>query len=104
MYWTDPFFLAQIIQVVLVVVLFKGIATTIKALRRMEDRYSRALVLILLSLITYVILAVVFSLLLYRQTDYGNYLWTLPSIIGLAAAIILVLGGKKLFSAISSEE
>jgi len=104
MHWTNPFFISQIIQIVVLAVLLRGIFLTIKAISKMEDKYSTALVLILCSLTAYMLLAVVFSLLLYQKTPYENFYWLLPPAIGLVGALILVIGGGKLFQAINAPE
>lgn len=104
MHWTDNFFIAMIIQIAVVIVLVAGIFTIIKSLKIMEHKFRNALLLILSSLTTYVILAVAFSILIYRQTGYESYLWIIPPIIGLIGSYILVLGGRKLFDAINSPE
>lgn len=97
-------FISKIIQIILVLVLLRGIFIIAKSLKEMEEKYSKPMILLIISLIMYVLLAISFSLLLYQKTDYESYLWLLPPIIGLTGSFILVIGGRKLFEAITAPE
>ncbi len=102
MHWTQPFFISQVIQVSLILVLISGLFTTSRALSKLEKEFRNPLILILVAFIFYIFLALAFSILVYKRTDYESYLWILPPIIGLIGSLGLVLGGKRLLEAVQS--
>jgi len=103
MHWTHPFFMAQIIQIAVILVLIKGFFVTSRAIKHLEDKFKTSLILMLLSFVFYILLAIAFSTLVYRQTSYDSYLWLIPPTIGLVGSIGLVFGGRKLLHAIEVE-
>lgn len=104
MHWTSPFFIAQVIQLAVIIILVRGIILIIIALRKIEEKFRKPFYLILASFLVYILLAIAFSILISRNTDYESYLWVIPPAIGLLGSFVLIFGGNKLLKALVGQE
>ena len=93
-----------VLEVVILGLLAYGVFIFLRAIENLKQGFKEPIWFLIFSLIINVFLGVMIIIFLTYKVDYGSKLWIIHPVFGLLAASLLVLGGKKFFSAIEREE